>query len=130
VGRERRRSPRAKADWTAEIALADGGLARARVRDVSSAGVCFFVDRALPLMSVLGIALALPEPARVPQGPETSRSKPAPATSGGGLVRARGAVVRCERISPLLEHYEVAVFLHDISEGDRARLARYVGAGG
>ncbi len=97
--------------------MADGSTARARVRDVSKSGVCFFVERALPLMSVLSVALRLPDP---------------PAPLGGaaaleqGLLRARGAVVRCQRISPSLEHFEVAVFLHEISAHDQARLERYV----
>jgi hypothetical protein len=35
-------------------------------------------------------------------------------------------VVRCERISPSVEHYEVAVFLHEMADGDRALLDRFV----
>ncbi len=119
---DRRLHPRARADWTAEIALADGSLARARVRDVSRSGVCFFVERALPLMSVLSIALRLPEPHKA----ALARGSSASAARDQGLVRARGAVVRCEKISPALEHFEVAVFLHEISDGDRERLARFV----
>jgi hypothetical protein len=34
--------------------------------------------------------------------------------------------VRCERISAHLEHYEIAVFLHEIAEDQRARLATFV----
>jgi hypothetical protein len=41
-------------------------------------------------------------------------------------VRGAGAVVRCERISPGVEHYEVAVFLHDVSESDREALEAHV----
>jgi len=56
------------------------------------------LDRPITPMTLLGVEFELP-------GPHT--------------VRGKGAVVRCERISPGVEHYEVAVFLHDLAEGDR-----------
>ena len=127
---DRRLHPRASADWTAEIALSDGSLARARVRDVSRSGVCFFVERALPLMSVLSIALRLPDSSKLAStrglAASSARDAGRDPRLDQGLVRARGAVVRCEKISPALEHFEVAVFLHEISDGDRERLARFV----
>ena len=107
TGAERRRHPRAEADWTVEIAL-DDGTHRARLRDVSRIGLCFHVERAIPMMTVLQIALDLP------------------VDGGVRRVSGSGAVVRCQRISPTLEHYEVAVFLHDMAEGDRAALDAHV----
>lgn len=110
-GRERRAHPRAAADWPLEIALTGGakpGLVQARVRDVSRAGVSFFVDRPIPMMTMLEIALDLP------------------GTGGPRRVRGKGAVVRCERISAALEHYEVAVFLHELAEADRRAIDSHV----
>ena len=106
-GAERRRHPRAQADWTIELAL-EGGPQRARLRDISRIGLCFHTEAAIPLMTVLAIGLDLPGP------------------DGPRRVTGSGAVVRCERISPTLEHYEVALFLHDMAEDDRAALDAHV----
>jgi hypothetical protein len=99
-GRERRQHPRAEASWSVTLTL-DDGPHTARLRDVSRAGVCFFLDRPIAPMTLLALALELP-------GPEGPRR-----------MRGNGAVVRCERISPGVEHYEIAVFLHDVAESDR-----------
>jgi hypothetical protein len=45
---------------------------------------------------------------------------------GKHLIKGGGAVVRCERISKLVDHWEVAVFLHDMRESDRELLEEYV----
>src|SRR5688572_4208776 len=79
-GRERRRWARALADMPVTV-LGPEGSSEAKVRDVSRAGVCFFLDRPIPLMTVLGVAFDL--------GTEKGRTR----------VQAHGAVVRCERIS-------------------------------
>lgn len=106
-GAERRRYTRAAVDWPVTIQLSDGHYG-ARLRDVSAAGLCFYMDRQVPEMTVLDVEV----PVRVG---EDERD-----------IRCRGAVVRCRPISPSLDHYEVAVFLHDIGETDRAWLAAYV----
>jgi hypothetical protein len=108
-GAERRRYPRANAEWPITIVLEDGAH-EARVRDVSRAGVCFFLDRGLPLMTRLRIELDLPVP------------------DGIRRIAGNGAVVRSERISAGLDHYEVAVFLHDIAGPDRSTIEEYVDA--
>lgn len=111
TGRERRAHPRAAADWPLEIALTSGprpGLVQARVRDVSRAGVSFYVDRPIAMMTMLELALELPT------------------SQGRRKVRGKGAVVRCERISAAIEHYEVAVFLHELSEADRRAIDTHV----
>jgi len=99
-GPDRREHPRAPADWNLTLRLADGDV-EARLRDVSRRGLCFFVDRPLPELTQLAIEVDLPADA-----------------AGGGLerVRATGAIVRCERIADAVDHWEVAVFLHDIDE--------------
>lgn len=110
-GRDRRAHPRAAASWPCEIALTTGphaGVVQARLRDVSRAGVSFWVDRPVALMTMLDIVLDLP------------------LASGPRRVRAKGAVVRCRRIGPNVEHYEIAVFLHEIAEGDRRAIDLHV----
>ncbi len=110
-GRERRRHPRAPADWPLQLAL-DDGPHTARVRDVSRAGVCFFLDREIPVMTLLGVELDLP------------------VEGGTRTIRGNGAVVRCERIAELVDHYEVAVFLHDMLEDDRDAIDAFVNDAG
>jgi hypothetical protein len=80
------------------------GAVQARMRDVSRAGVCFYMDQPLPLMTMLQLDLPL----------------------GKHLIRGGGAVVRCEKISKHLDHWEVAVFLHDMTESDRDLLDSYI----
>ena len=106
-GPERRRWERADADLPITISLA-AGKCEARVQDVSRSGVCFFLDRPIALMTVLEMSLAL----RVPGGVRH--------------VRGHGAVVRCEKISRAIEHYEIAVFLHEMAELDRAAIEEFV----
>lgn len=102
-GAERRRWPRANADLPIAISL-EGRVHQARVRDISRAGICFYLDRSVPLMTLLGVELD------------------ATAVGPGRKLRGQGAVVRCERISPHLSHYEIAVFFHDMADSDRATL--------
>ena len=106
-GSERRRWARADAELPVTVNLS-GGRSEARLRDISRAGVCFFLDRPIPLMTVLELSVSLPVK--------------------GGLRRVggHGAVVRCERIAKAVEHYEVAVFLHEMAEADRRTIEDFV----
>lgn len=106
-GSERRRWTRAIADLPVSVALS-GGRSEARLRDISRAGLCFFLDRPIPLMTVLQLSVALPM------------------ANGVRHVNGQGAVVRCERIAKGVEHYEVAVFLHEMAEADRRTIEAYV----
>ena len=105
---ERRRWPRANADVAATVAL-EGSTNEARVRDISRAGVCFYLDRPIPLMTVLELRMNLPVEGGVRQ------------------VTGRGAVVRSEKISAHVEHYEIAIFLHEMAEPDRKCVEEDVG---
>ena len=109
-GSERRRWTRAIADLPVTVALS-GGRSEARLRDISRAGLCFFLDRPIPLMTVLQLSVALPM------------------ANGVRHVNGQGAVVRCERIAKGVEHYEVAVFVHEMAEADRRTIEEYVGPG-
>ena len=104
-GRERRQHPRVSAEWPISIALAEG-LYEARLRDISAAGVCFYLDRRIPEMTVLELSFKLP--------------------SGGEELNVRGAVVRCEPISQMIDHFEVAVFLHELNAKERAAIQTYI----
>jgi hypothetical protein len=108
-GRERRAHPRAPFDGTLTLALPDG-THRARLRDVSRAGICFFLDRPLAEMTVLAIRVDLP-----------ARARREPIS-----IEGRGVVVRCLPISKGVEHYEIAVFLNDLGELQRECLDAFV----
>jgi hypothetical protein len=106
-GRERRQWQRAQAEWPITVVL-DDGPHEARIRDVSRGGVCFFLDRPVPEMTALRIEFDLP------------------VTSGVRRISGLGAVVRCEKISQALDHYEIAVFLQDMADPDRETVEAYV----
>jgi hypothetical protein len=107
-GIERRRFPRAQIDGIVTLQL-KSGVHNAKLRDISSSGVSFYIDRSVPLMTLLELRLELPA------------ASPRPIT-------ARGAVVRCDRIGASVEHWEVAVFLHETTERDRAAIEAFVAA--
>ena len=111
TGAERRRHPRVALDLPVTISLPDG-VHEARLRDLSRAGVCFFLDRRIPEMTVLKMDFDLP------------------ARNGTDAMSVHGAgvVVRCQPLSPHIDHYEVAVFLNDVTESERESLEAYVSA--
>ena len=109
TGRERRAHPRARCDGTITLELPDGPH-RARLRDVSRAGICFFLDRPLAEMTLLAVRIDLPaRPAR-------------PAAR----IESRGVVVRSQAIARAVDHYEIAVFLNELGEAQRATLDEFV----
>lgn len=108
-GRERRQYPRVEIDGVVTLQL-QSGLHNAKLRDISRAGVSFYLERPVPLMTLLELKLDLP------------------VDRATRHIVARGAVVRCDRIGPGIEHFEVAVFLHDTTERDRAAIEAFVAA--
>lgn len=106
-GRERRRDARARADLPITIVL-DDGIHEAKIRDVSRGGICFFLDRPVPEMTALQIEFDLP------------------VDPGVRRITGKGAVVRCEKIARSVDHYEIAVFMHDMASPDRETIASYV----
>ena len=78
------------------------------MRDVSRAGICFFLDRPIPEMTSLRIDLELPVP------------------EGMRFIRGDAVVVRCDKISDRLEHYEIAAFLNNMADPDRDALESFV----
>jgi hypothetical protein len=110
-GRERRAHPRASCDCTITIQL-DDGPHRARLRDISRAGLCFFLDRPLNEMTLLSVRIDLPA---------VGRGKPL-------SIQGQGVVVRCLAIAQGVDHYEVAVFLSSLGEPQREQLDTFVAA--
>lgn len=106
-GAERRQHPRAQADWPIHLML-DEGPAEGKLRDLSRGGVCFFLDRSIPIMTALRVQLELP------------------VDDGVRHIIADGAVVRSEKISARLDHYEIAVFFQNLAEPDRNAVNAYV----
>lgn len=108
-GSERRKFRRARLDLPITVLL-DDGVHEAKIRDVSRGGVCFFLDRPVPEMTALKIEFDLP------------------VDPGVRRITGAGAVVRCEKISRTLEHYEIAVFMQDMAPPDRDTIEQYVSA--
>ncbi len=109
--RERRAHPRATCDWPITVLLEDGAHP-ARLRDVSRAGISFYLDRRIAEMTLLGVRVELPA------------SGGAPASR----IEGRGVVVRCQPIARRVDHYEVALFLNELSEPQRELLDAFVAA--
>lgn len=110
---ERRRAPRGKPSTDLRMSL-PGMSAPARVRDMSSSGVCCTTDRPLPVLSHVRLAFEVA------------------AESGSREIACGGAVVRCVKDGRASgggpATYEVAIFFTDLRETDRAALDEFVSA--
>lgn len=106
-GAERRQHLRARAEWPITIRLEDGEH-EAKLRDVSRGGICFFLDRPIPEMTMLQIAFDLP------------------VETGKRQISGVGVVVRSDKISQALDHYEIAVFMQQMADPDRETIEEYV----
>lgn len=104
---ERRRARRAPADLPITLDCSTGRI-KARVRDISTSGICFFLNDPMPEMTAVKIDLEI--------GVDGKKAK----------VSGDGAVVRCQRIAQGVEHYEVAVFFTHLREDGRQLLENYV----
>ncbi len=107
MGAERRIHLRIPTDLTLKIALADG-VHVARLRDVSQSGLCFFLDRPIDEMSILEVSLDLPS------------------DDGSFSVRTTGVVVRSRKISPAVDHYEIALFFNGLDDTAREALSLFI----
>lgn len=111
MGAERRRHPRVTSDLSLDLKL-DDGVHSARLRDLSESGICFFLDRPLDEMTVLEVAFELPT-----EGSERAK------------VATTGVVVRSRKISPAVDHYEVALFFNGLDETSRAAMKAFIDQG-
>ncbi len=106
--KERRAHPRAKAP---ELPLTLIGSDHVlRVRDISQSGVAFYSESPVPLMTRVQFQIALP----AGEGEDEH------------MITGEGAVVRCERLSPALGHYEIAVFFQHLEKGSLDFLKAYM----
>src|SRR5262245_16820096 len=108
---ERRRHARVAADI--ELRCEQGGRSGvARVRDISASGVRCVTDRAMPLMTQVGLILQIP-------GASAPRE-----------IVCRGAVVRSGPIGNASGQgtggFETAIFFTDVTESDRVWLEEFV----
>jgi hypothetical protein len=106
-GIERRRAPRARADFS--IQVADRGSSRpAQVKDLSTNGLCCYHGDAINEMTLVGVQLEIP-------GDDC------------GPHDVQGAVVRCDKLrgqNP--PTYEIAVYFTEITPQARRAIAGYV----
>jgi hypothetical protein len=80
-----------------------------RVRDLSRAGVCVFAEEPLRMMTHVRFRFALDR-------------------QTGGEITGEGVVVRCERLSPALGHFEIAIYFQQLDPGAELQLERYLAA--
>lgn len=102
-GRERRRHPR---HLVANLPLSLEGGQALRVRDLSRAGVCVFAEEALRMMTHVRFRFDL--------------------GAAAGEVTGEGVVVRCERLSPALGHFEIAIYFQQLDPGAESRLEGFL----
>lgn len=103
--RERRRAPRAVADFPIQLNPA-GQATPARLKDLSAIGLCCTTSAKMQEMSIVGIDLQLPG--------ESKRHA------------LQGAVVRCEPTRGSKSSYELAVWFTQIDDAAKKALGAYV----
>lgn len=107
--RERRRAPRARADFPIRLTPQEGA-APARLKDLSTLGLCCTTAQEMPELTRVGIHLQLPGTER-------------PHTLEGAIVRCEPAAAEAE------EGYEVAIYFTAVDEAAKAALRAYVAQG-
>ena len=78
------------------------------VRDLSLSGACFFSEEPMPMMTHVKFNFQFKV--------EDIEHE----------VSGDGVVVRCERISPTLGHYEVAIFFQSLAMGGKESIEAYL----
>jgi hypothetical protein len=106
TNRERRRHRRLSVQ---DLPIVLDGNLPLRVRDLSQSGACFFSETPLRMMTHVRFSFDFP-------------------LADGQVVKAEGegVVVRCERLSPALGHYEVALFFQDLYPGSASAIQAYL----
>ncbi|MGE3171239.1 MAG: PilZ domain-containing protein [Planctomycetota bacterium] len=106
--RERRRAPRARADFSIQL-NPEQGAAPAQLKDLSAIGLCCTTRTQLTEMTRVAIDLQLP--------------------GQGRRHRLEGAVVRCEPEDDDPTSYELAVYFTQIDAAAKQALGAYVEKG-
>ena len=104
---ERRQHTRVIGDGLPLI-LQEGAHTPLRVRDLSESGVAFFSETPVPVMTRVAFTLEIPRP-----------------DGDAAFVEGQGVVVRCERLSSSLGHYEVALFVNQLDTEARASILTF-----
>ena len=87
--------------------------AEVRTQNISEHGALCIIDRNIPLMTQLAVALTLPV-----EGKAKAKGK-------GKVLRMKGVVVRREK-DPSSENYLLAIYFSEIKEPDRRALKRFI----
>jgi len=106
ANRERRRHSRLS---VRDLPIILEGEIPLRVRDLSQSGACFFSETPLRMMTHVHFSFNF-------QTPDGQSLK----------AEGEGVVVRCERLSPALGHYEVALFFQDLYPGSADAIRAYL----
>lgn len=112
VGRERRSAPRVRARLTVATAAEDQSFAMETL-DISVSGAYCLVDRFVPLMTRVRLAIEIPLAGR-----------------DALIVKAQGIVVRIEPQERAIRDepgYRLALFFSDVEEIGRQALEQFVG---
>lgn len=107
TSRQERRKHQRKA--VADLPIIVNGDTPLRVRDLSQSGACFFSETPMRMMTHVKFSFEF----------ENSDEETV-ALSGEGVV------VRCERLSPTLGHYEIAIFFQSLDEGGSIAINQYL----
>ena len=108
---ERRRSIRIDQQLPFKVG-AEGFELEATSLNISSTGVMGLLERDIPLMTKLSIAIPLHKTHF-----QTADSK--------NVLRVKGVVVRKEK-DPSSERFQVAIFFSDLTESDRQTLSHFI----
>lgn len=111
VSEERRKSPRIK-DESLSLRF-EGFDSVTHTLNISPSGVYCKVDKELPLMSRLKLALVIPDPSR---------------EDGVKSMEVTGIVVRQHPvvIDGSTRHYDIAIFFEDLSPKDKDAISAYI----
>ena len=107
---ERRRSVRVDEELPFKIGQA-GFETVAKTVNISKHGALCLVDKNIPLMTQLAVALTLPAP-----GKRSGRGK---------TIRLKGVVVRREK-DPVSDQWFLAIYFAQINSEDQATLSRFI----
>lgn len=109
---ERRRHPRVSVNLALRLTFKDRTVETV-ISDLSNSGIRFRAPTELPLLSRVQIGLELPEP----QG-----------AGGSASLAITGVVVRSDPIADAQSPFDTAIYFEDLSDGARAKIARFVGS--
>lgn len=112
--KERRAFPRIKSEGLSLKLNAGDFDTITHTLDISASGIYCKVEREIPLMSRVKLALMLPEP--------SGDSRLAKSLEVDGVVVREHPVI----IDGEIKHYDIAIFFDSLSEKNRERISSYI----